>query len=227
MLIAGILSSLLFLVTLALIFSEKINRTIVGFVGAGLMVGMGIALGFYSESQALEAVDFNTLGLLLGMMIMVALLEPTGFFQFMAVWAGRLSKGKPVRLLVMLGTVTTILSMFLDNVTTVVLIAPVTILICEILGVNPTPYLMTEAMLSNTGGVATLVGDPPNIIIGSAAGLSFNDFLTHSLPVVFVAWFSALWLLRYLFRRELAVRPPNADVVLKLNPPESLEDPRA
>jgi len=226
MLIAGILSSLLFLVTLALIFSEKINRTIVGFVGAGLMVGMGIALGFYSESQALEAVDFNTLGLLLGMMIMVALLEPTGFFQFMAVWAGRLSKGKPVRLLVMLGTVTTILSMFLDNVTTVVLIAPVTILICEILGVNPTPYLMTEAMLSNTGGVATLVGDPPNIIIGSAAGLSFNDFLVNSLPIVLVVWIVALFLLRFLLRSELAGKPKDMKAILKLSPADALDDPK-
>ena len=119
------------------------------------------------------------------MMILVALLEPTGFFQFMAVWAGRISKGKPVRLLIMLGTVTTVLSMFLDNVTTVVLIAPVTILICEILGVNPTPYLITEALLSNTGGVATLVGDPPNIIIGSAAGLS--------LMISWLILFRSLW----------------------------------
>jgi Na+/H+ antiporter NhaD/arsenite permease-like protein len=116
--------------------------------------------------------------------------------------------------------------MFLDNVTTVVLIAPVTILICEILGVNPTPYLMAEALLSDTGGVSTLVGDPPNVLISSAAGFSFNDFLTHALPVVLVAWLAALMLLRYLFRRELAVRPPNADVVLTLNPRESLEDPK-
>jgi Na+/H+ antiporter NhaD/arsenite permease-like protein len=116
--------------------------------------------------------------------------------------------------------------MFLDNVTTVVLIAPVTILICEILGINPTPYLMAEALLSDTGGVSTLVGDPPNVLIASAAGFSFNDFLTHALPIVIVVWLSALWLLRYLFRRELAVRPPNAEVVLKLNPRESLDDPR-
>ncbi len=126
----------------------------------------------------------------------------------------------------MLGTVTTVISMFLDNVTTVVLIAPVTILICEILGVNPIPYLMAEALLSDTGGAATLVGDPPNILIASAAGFSFNDFLTHSLPVVVVAWLLALGLLRYLFRRELAVQPPNADVVMQLNPRESLEDPK-
>ena len=180
---------------------------IVGLAGAALMVGLGKLLGFYSESQALASVDFNTLGLLLGMMILVALLEPTGFFQYLAVWAGKVSRGQPVRLLVLLGTVTTVVSMFLDNVTTIVLIAPVTILICEILGITPTPFLLAEALLSDTGGVATLVGDPPNIIIGSAAGLTFNDFLIYSLPIVIVVWLTALLLLRFLFRRELAVRP--------------------
>jgi Na+/H+ antiporter NhaD/arsenite permease-like protein len=223
---AQILTTLIFLGSLYLIFSEKLNRTIVGLLGAFLTVGLGKLMGFYDESQAVAAMDFNTLGLLFGMMVLVALLEPTGFFQFLAVWAGRFSRGRPVVLLVILGTVTTVVSMFLDNVTTVVLIAPVTILICEILGISPVPYLMAEALLSDTGGVSTLVGDPPNVLIGSAAGFSFNDFLTHALPVVIVVWFSALWLLRYLFRRELAVRPPNADVVLKLNPRESLEDPK-
>jgi len=114
--------------------------------------------------------------------------------------------------------------MFLDNVTTVVLIAPVTVLICEILGLNPIPYLMTEALLSDTGGVATLVGDPPNVVIASAAGFSFNDFLTHSLPIVLVAWFAALFLLRYLFRNELSEMPKNKDAVLKLDPDEALND---
>jgi Na+/H+ antiporter NhaD/arsenite permease-like protein len=224
MILAAILASLTFLVSLWLIFSEKLNRTITGIAGAVLIVGLGKLLGFYSESDALAAVDFNTLGLLLGMMILVALLEPTGFFQYLAVWAGKFSRGKPVRLLVLLGTVTTILSMFLDNVTTVVLIAPVTILICEILGISPLPYLVSEALLSNTGGVATLVGDPPNILIGSAADLSFNDFLIHSLPVVVVVWLTALLLLLYLFRRELAARPPKVKAVLKLNPAQAIED---
>jgi Na+/H+ antiporter NhaD/arsenite permease-like protein len=211
---AQIISSLIFLVCLWLIFSEKINRTIVGFTGAFLMVSLGKLLGFYDENKAIASMDFNTLGLLVGMMILIALLEPTGFFQFLAVWAGRFSRGRPVVMLVMLGTVTTLVSMFLDNVTTVVLIAPVTILICEILGINPTPYLMAEALLSDTGGVSTLVGAPPNVFVASAAGFSFTDFLTHSLPIVIVAWLTALWILRVLFRRELAVRPPNAEVVL-------------
>ncbi|MBN2147905.1 MAG: ArsB/NhaD family transporter [Anaerolineales bacterium] len=222
--IAGITASFIFLACLGLILSEKLNRTITSMAGAALMVGLGIGLGFFSEEQAIAAIDFNTIGLLMGMMILVALLEPTGFFQFLAVWAGRFSRGKPLRLLILMGTVTTIFSMFLDNVTTVVLIAPVTILICEILGISPVPYLMAEALLSDTGGVATLVGDPPNVLIGSAAGLTFTDFLTHSLPVVVVAWLVALVLLRFLFRRELSVKPPHVEAVMKLNPRQTLDD---
>jgi Na+/H+ antiporter NhaD/arsenite permease-like protein len=224
MIITGILVSLIFLFCLWLILFEKLNRTITGIAGALLILGIGRLLGFYAEEDAIAAVDFNTLGLLLGMMILVALLEPTGFFQFLAVWAGRLSKGQPVRLLILLGGITTIVSMFLDNVTTVILIAPVTILICEILGINSAPFLISEALLSNTGGVATLVGDPPNVLIGSAAGLSFNDFLANSLPIVLIVWFAALLLIRYLFRRELDEQPQNAEAILELNPAESIED---
>lgn len=220
-----ILSSLIFIISLVFIFSEKINRSIAAIAGGVVMVGVGKVLGFYSEEAALEGIDFNTLGLLLGMMILVSMLEPTGFFQYLAVWAARTSRGKPVRLFVLLGSITTVLSMFLDNVTTVVLIAPVTILICEILGVSPLPYLMAEALLSDTGGVATLVGDPPNVLIGSAAGFSFNDFLIYSLPIVAVAWVATLILLRFLFRDELSKRPHNAEAVMSLNPAESLDEP--
>jgi len=219
-----LVSSVIFIIALILIFTEKMNRSITGIAGAALMVGIGTALEFYSQDEAISAIDFNTLGLLFGMMILVALLEPTGFFQYLAVWAARLSKGQPVRLMILLGTVTTVLSMFLDNVTTVVLIAPVTVLISEILGLNPVPYLMTEALLSDTGGVATLVGDPPNVLIASAAGFSVNDFLTHSLPVVLFAWLAALFLLRYLFREDLRKQPSNTEAVLKLDPKEALHD---
>jgi Na+/H+ antiporter NhaD/arsenite permease-like protein len=224
--ISEIIAATIFLLCLVIIFAEKIHRTTIAIAGAILMVAAGIIFGFYSEAKAIAAVDFTTLGLLLGMMILVAMLEPTGFFQFLAVWAGRISKGRPVRLLILLGLVTTILSMFLDNVTTVVLIAPVTILICEILGSHPIPYLVAEALLANTGGVATLIGDPPNILIASAAGLSFNDFLVNSLPLIVIVWLVALGMLRFLFRRELAVQPPNAKAVIKLNPSEALDDPK-
>jgi Na+/H+ antiporter NhaD/arsenite permease-like protein len=225
MILAAILSSLIFLGSLVLIFAEKIHRSIIAIASAVLMVGIGKLLHFYSEEAALAAIDFNTLGLLFGMMALVAMLEPTGFFQYVAVLAARASKGKPMRLFVLLGIITTVLSMFLPNVTTVVLIAPVTILISEILGVSALPYLLAEALLSNTGGVATLIGDPPNVLIGSAAGFSFNDFILYSLPVVFVSWAGALFLLRVLFQKELAKRPRSARAVMKLDPAETLNQP--
>ncbi len=221
----GLVTTLIFGGSLYLVFSEKLNRTITAVTGAALMVAAGLVLGVYTEEQAIASIDFNTIGLLLGMMILVALLEPTGFIQFLAVWVGRWSRGRPVRLLVLLGTVTTLLSMVLDNVTTVVLIAPVTILIAEILGVSAVPLLVSEALLSNTGGVATLVGDPPNVLIASASGLSFTDFLTHSLPIVAVVWITALLLLRYLFRAEMAQTPRDVEAVLQLNPAQALDDP--
>lgn len=223
----AVLASIVFFGSLYLIFSERLNRSIVAVAGGVLMVWLGRLFHFYSEAAALEAIDFNTLGLLLGMMILVAMLEPTGFFEYLAVLAARASKGKQIRLFTLLGIITTILSMFLDNVTTVVLIAPVTLLICEIIGVSAIPYLVTEALLSNTGGVSTLIGDPPNILIGSAAGLSFTDFLVYSLPIVFVCWLGAFFLLRHLFKKELSKRPRSVKAVMKLNPAETLNQPEA
>lgn len=222
MTVAAVLATSIFFGSLILIFSEKVNRSIVAIFGAMLMIGVGRVFNFYSQEAAIAAIDFGTLGLLLGMMILVAMLEPTGFFEYLAVLAARASKGKPVRLFFLLGSITTILSMFLDNVTTVVLIAPVTVLISEIMGITPLPFLVTEALLSNTGGVATLVGDPPNVLIGSAAGLSFTDFLVHSLPIVAVTWLAVLFLLRYLFRKELSKRPRSTRAIMKLNPVETL-----
>ncbi|PKN84576.1 MAG: citrate transporter, partial [Chloroflexi bacterium HGW-Chloroflexi-7] len=222
-----VISSLIFVVGLVLIFSEKLNRTITSMIGAVLMVVFGLFFHFYSEEQVIGSIDFNTLGLLLGMMILVSILEPTGFFQYLAVWVGKLSKGKPVRLLLFLGGITTLVSMFLDNVTTVVLIAPVTILLCEILGINAQPFLMAEALLSDTGGVATLVGDPPNILIGSAAGFTFLDFLTHSLPIVLIVWVAALLILLFLFRKDLAQKPTDLDALMDLHPKDVLKDPKS
>jgi Na+/H+ antiporter NhaD/arsenite permease-like protein len=223
-----IISIVIFFTVLIFIFSEKVNRTIIAMVGATLMVIVGVYFGFYNQEQAVEVVDFNTLGLLIGMMILVGLLEPTGFFQYLAVIAAKISKGKPIRLLVLLTAVTSIVSMVLDNVTTVVLIAPVTILICEILGYNTRPFLISEAILSNIGGIATLVGDPPNILISSAANLTFTDFLKNSLPIVLVTWFVTILVLNYLFRKELysSKQIDNAAVVAQLNPSEAIKEPK-
>jgi Na+/H+ antiporter NhaD/arsenite permease-like protein len=221
-----LIASIIFVATLILIFSERVPRTVAAIVGAVAMVGFGLHTGFYSEEQAFEAIDFHTIGLLLGMMTLVALLQPTGFFEYLAIIVGRLSKGRPVRLVVLLGTVTTLLSMILDNVTTVVLIAPVAVLLSEILGISPRPLLISLALLSNTGGAGTLIGDPPNVLIGSAAGLSFNDFLVNSLPVVLVVWLAVLGMLLYLFRADLRHPPAGESVVMKLEPARALDDPR-
>lgn len=221
-----ILTSLIFVIVLILIFTEKVNRTIVAMVGATIMVFVGIGLGFYNQEQAVEVVDFNTLGLLIGMMILVGLLEPTGFFQYLAILAAKISKGKPLHLLVLLGAVTSIVSMVLDNVTTVVLIAPVTILICEILGYNTRPFLISEAILSNIGGIATLVGDPPNILIASAANFTFTDFLRNSFPIVIVTWFVSIAVLNFLFRKDLHSLNSleNSKIIAQLAPNEAIKE---
>jgi Na+/H+ antiporter NhaD/arsenite permease-like protein len=213
-----------FVVVLALILTEWAHRTILAMVGAVVMVAVGKLLGFYNEGEALRAIDFNVIGLLLGMMVIVAILAPTGAFEYLALRAGRASGGRPFRLLVLLSLVTSVLSMFLDNVTTVVVIAPVTIVLCEMLDINPAPFLLSEALLSNIGGIATLIGDPPNIIIGSAARLSFNDFLVNSLPVVVGLWIAGLLVLRYLLRKELSVEPARYRELERLDPREEIKD---
>jgi Na+/H+ antiporter NhaD/arsenite permease-like protein len=219
-----LISLAIFVAVLALILAEKAHRTILAMAGAVVMVAVGKLLGFYRESEALRAIDFNTIGLLLGMMIMVAILAPTGAFEYLALWAGRTSKGRPFRLVVLLGLVTSVVSMFLDNVTTVVVIAPVTIVLCEMFEVSPAPFLLSEALLSNIGGIATLIGDPPNIIIGSASGLSFNDFIVNSLPVVVGIWIASLFVLRYLLRKELRIAPARFDELEALDPKEQIND---
>jgi Na+/H+ antiporter NhaD/arsenite permease-like protein len=219
-----ILSSIIFVVTFGLILTERIHRTVIGMFGAVLMVTAGIFLNFYHPGDALRAIDFNTIGLLLGMMTIVAILEATGFFQYLAIISAKKTKGDPWKLVVVLGTVTTVVSFILDNVTTVVLIAPVTILIAKILKVPASPTLMSEALLSDTGGVATLVGDPPNIMIGSAAPFTFNDFLVHIAPIVVLAWLVTLFCLKIVFRKELAIKPSNIDELMKMNEEDAMKD---
>lgn len=224
-----IVATAVFAVALVLIFSDWLHRTIVALAGAVVMVIVGRLMGFYDEEQALAAIDFTTIGLLLGMMIVVSLLVPTGFFEYIALQAGRWSGGRPLALFLLLGGVTSVLSMFLDNVTTVVVIAPVTLVIAQTLHLHPAPLLMSQAMLANIAGIATLVGDPPNILIASAAGLSFNDFLTHSLPVLIFTWSAAAALLWLLFRgqlKEAVGRLAEQSAGDELHPREALLDRR-
>lgn len=226
MITSMIAATIVFVATFAVILTERVHRTIVAMVGATVMLCTGLLFGFYDQHQALAAIDFNTLGLLLGMMILVRLLEQTGFFQYIAIATGKRSRGQPWRLLVILATATTVLSMFLDNVTTVVLIVPVTILIAELLGISPVPLLMAEALLSNIGGMATQVGDPPNILISSAAGLTFSAFLIHLAPLALVAWLVALLVIFFAFRAELIAPPASVAVLDQLDAARALTDPR-
>ncbi|MFC1589812.1 SLC13 family permease [Pseudomonadota bacterium] len=186
-----------------LIFSEAMHRTSAGIIGAVVMVGVGTFYGFYSQEEAVASIDANTLLLLLAMMLLVAMLRQTGGLEYIGIRLAKFAKGDPRLLLIYLCLAVTVFSMFLDNVTTVLIFAPLTVLITRLLRFNPAPFLIAEAMLSNVGGASTLVGDPPNIMIGSAAGLDFTAFITHMMPMILPAWIGTLLLIMFLFRNEL------------------------
>src|SRR5262245_9292961 len=175
-------STALLIATYAAIMTEKLNRAIVALVGAGLM----IALGILNQEQAVAGVDFNTLAVLTGMMLIVAIARRCGIFQYVAIISAKAARANPAGILAMLAIVTAVISALLDNVTTVLLIAPVTLVICRELNVKAYPFLFSEIFASNIGGTATLIGDPPNIIIGSAANLTFMDFMYALTPIIIV-----------------------------------------
>jgi Na+/H+ antiporter NhaD/arsenite permease-like protein len=195
----------IFGVAFALIASEKVHRVAVVLGAAGLMTVLGLIPGSDVFYSAHAGIDWDVIFLLLGMMIIVGVLKQTGVFEFLGVWAAKASKGRPYRLLVLLMIVTAVASPFVDNVTTVMLVAPVTIAVCRMLGLAPAPYLIAEVLAANIGGAATLVGDPPNIIIASRAGLDYNDFLVHMTPITVIVFVAFVLLARVLFRRDFAV----------------------
>lgn len=221
---APFVATLIVALTLALVLTDKLNHTIAATGGAAVMMAAGLALGFYNEEQALNAIHFGALGLLLGMMILVSILTPTGFFEYLAIKAGQLSRGNPWKLLLLLGTGTALVSLFFNNVTTVVLVGPITILITELLSINPIPILMAQALLSDTADVGTSVGDPASVLVASASGYSFTDFLTHSMPIVVVASLITLLMLRILFSKDLSNDPDKPELVMTLDADEALQD---
>ena len=218
-------SAIILVLTFIGIFTEGVHgfhRAKFAMGGAGMMIVVGQYFGFYDPQLALQSVDWNVILLLGAMMTIVAIMIPTGGFQVLAYRLADMSRGRLFILMTMIGTAVTVISLLLDNVTTVVIFGPLIVLICQALKVNPIPYLLAAALLSDTGGVATLVGDPPNLMIGSAANISFNDFFVHMAGVVFVAWISILIALRFLFRRDLAVRPTQISFADR----ETIKDPR-
>jgi len=213
-----ILSVLIFLATFWVIITEKAHRAIIAFFGAVIMAIVWNWLWFYSSQEILNSIDFNTILLLFWMMLIVAELEKTGFFQYLAIKTAKKTGGNLWYLMISLGLLTSILSMFLDNVTTIILVVPVTLIITKILKINPVPILMSEAILSNIAWVGTLIWDPPNIIIGSAAWFSFNTFLMYSFPVVCIVWIAVLWFLRYSYREEFSHPQKWLKSLMKMNP---------
>ncbi|MFD9947450.1 SLC13 family permease [Nonomuraea sp. NPDC059023] len=220
------ISVAVFLCAYTLIATEKIHRVAAALGGAGIMLmihATNAETAFFSESTG---IDWNVIFLLLGMMIIVGVLKQTGIFEYLAIWAAKRAKGRPYRLMVLLVVITACASALLDNVTTVLLIAPVTFLVCERLALPVAPFLIAEAMASNIGGASTLVGDPPNIIIASRAGLSFNDFLIHMAPLVVVLMAVFIGLCRILFRKSFVYDPERAAEIMTLNEREAIKDRR-
>ncbi len=214
-------STILFIVTYAVIISDKVNRAIVAGLGASLMVSLGVL----NQTTAISGIDFNTLGLLAGMMVLVAITRGSGVFQYVAIWSAKKVDASPWGILVMLSLVTAVFSSLLDNVTTVLLIAPVTLLICNELKIKPYPFLFAEIMASNIGGTATLIGDPPNIMIGSAVGLSFNDFLFNLAPIVPLILLVTLAIIYLIWGRNMSATAEARDRVMKFQEREAITDP--
>jgi len=216
------LAAILFVITYGVVMSEKINRAIVSLVAAGLM----IILGILNQEAAIRGVDFNTIGLLIGMMLIVAITRQSGIFQFLAIWSAKKVNANPWGILVMISLVTATTSAFLDNVTTVLLVVPVTLLITEELKVKPYPYLFAMIFASNIGGTATLIGDPPNIMIGSATGLTFNDFAYNLTPVILVIMAATLVPIYFIWGRHLRAAPEDRQRVMQFNEYEAITDVR-
>jgi len=191
-----------FLVIYSLIVTERLHRTLAALLGAVIVIGIGLIDQHEAFSQ--DVVDFNVIFLLAGMMIIANILGKTGIFQWLAVEAVRRAEGRPYRLMVLISLITAVVSMFLDNVTTVVLMTPVTFFIAERLGMSPAPFLISQILASNMGGAATLIGDPPNIIIGSRFDKDFNDFLMNAAPAAITSLLLYLVFARWLFRKDLA-----------------------
>lgn len=223
----SLIAIVVFVVAYALIASDRINKTLVALTGAAVVVALLPIINsddiFYSHETG---IDWDVIFLLLGMMIIVSVLRQTGVFEYVAIWSAKRARGSPLRVMILLVLVTAIGSALLDNVTTVLLIAPVTLLVCDRLAINAAPFLMAEAFASNIGGTATLIGDPPNIIIASRAGLTFNDFLLHLTPIVIIVMAVLIALLPRLFRGSFSVDPERVADVMSLEEKEAIRDHR-
>ena len=229
---AQIISIVVFVVVMALVVSEKIHRAVAALAGAVTLlvissisaIGSGDLVIFQSFDAALDSIDFNTLAVLCGMMMFVGVVKLSGMFEFVAIKSAKLCKGDPWKIMVVFAIITAIFSAFLDNVTTILLIGPMTIMLCRTLKIDATPYLLVEIMASNVGGTSTLIGDPPNIMIGSAAGLTFFDFIKYDAPAVVVMMVIIIVIFKFLYGRKLHVAQEDMLHVMELDENDAIEN---
>ena len=221
MTIQQIIAVVIFIVTMTAIMTEKVHRTVAAMTGAILLLVTGIL----SLDTAIGYVDVNTLGVLVGMMLFVGIVKNSGIFEYIAIKAAKLAKGRPWPIMVAFIVITAVLSAFLDNVTTVLLVGPMTLAITKMLNVNPIPYIMTQIMASNIGGTATLIGDPPNIMIGSAAGIGFGDFLLNTGMASIIVLIISILCYYVLYRKQLIVDEANIKKVMALDEKKSIVNP--
>ena len=215
-----VLSTAILVVSYIILFTEKLNRAVVALLGAGIMIFTGIL----TQETALKGIDFNTLALLIGMMTIVGISEKSGMFQYVAIWSAKKVRANPRGILIVLSLVTAVFSAFLDNVTTVLLIVPVTFQITRKLDITPYPYLIAEIFASNIGGTATLIGDPPNILIGSAINLSFTDFLFELTPVVAITMLVQILIFDFIWGKRIVTSEKHKKLVMKINEIDSITD---
>ena len=216
----AVISVLVFLLVMAAIISEKVHRSVAAMAGAVILLLFHVL----SIEEATSYVDINTIGVLVGMMLFVAVVKNSGLFEYVAIKAAKLTKGRPMAIMVVFAVITALLSAFLDNVTTVLLIGPMTIVITQMLEVNPIPYLLSQIMASNIGGTATLIGDPPNIMIGSAAGLSFVDFVINTGSVIVIIMAVTVVIYYFMYRSRISVVKENMQKVMELDEDRSIKD---
>jgi len=215
-----IIALAIFVAVIGVIVSEKLHRAACALIGAMLL----ILIGILEPIEALGFIDFNTIGVLIGMMMFVAVVKNSGIFEYLAVKAARIAKGNPWRIMVYFMIITAVLSAFLDNVTTVLLIGPMTFSICKTLDLNPIPFLMTQIISSNVGGTATLIGDPPNIMLGSAADITFLQFILYDGPIVAIVMIATILGFRLLYHKGLTVTPEKMELIMQMDEKEEIRD---
>ncbi len=217
---AQLIAIAVFIGVMALVVSEKVHRCVAALAGAMILIFTGV-LDF---DTGISHIDFNTIGVLLGMMLFVAVVKESGLFEYVAIKSAKIAKGDPWRIMVAFIIITALLSALLDNVTTVLLVGPMTYTVCKTLKINPVPFFMTEIMASNIGGTSTLIGDPPNIMIGSAAGLSFADFISVDAPAVIIILVVVTLVFKFVYGRKMKVADEDRAEVMKLNEKDCIRD---